>query len=188
VFIPSTTMLQPSHSDSTAQWIHTKLTNIQQQSPLFKLPSELRKHIYSHATSQSEAKRSEAKKPREFILLDRGYQLTHRYDLSFDYRDHRSFSIVSLNHTSDVKPSNALHGYVLAYLSGIQSSDLPGEVKLSSANRTKVGPVMYVSALQQVLAPLVTPQNRSTRCPKFIVALTIRGSFDSSTSLKTISR
>lgn len=52
----STTMLQSPHLDSTAQLMSTKHTDSQEQSPLYKLPPELRNRIYLYTTSHSEAK------------------------------------------------------------------------------------------------------------------------------------
>lgn len=99
--------MQEVHSDSTAQQTHTMQTDEQKHCLLFKLPPELRNRIYSHATSQSEAKQ----KPLDSELpLDNSNQLTYHDDPSENYGNHHSLPVVELSQISDVKPSNALLG------------------------------------------------------------------------------
>lgn len=101
-------MLQAFSSDSPAQQKPMMPKNDQTHCPLSKLPPELRKCIYSYATSQSEAK----KKPRveSELPLDNSNQLTYLEDPSSNHTDHQSLPVVNLNQISDVKPSNALLG------------------------------------------------------------------------------
>jgi hypothetical protein len=153
----------------------TRHTNSQEQSPLFKLPPELRNRIYLYTTSQSEAK-----KPLSCKLSDEGNHFTHYYDPSYDYKGHHSLPIVSLNHISDVKPSNALLGTCQRIYQEAKGMFVASQ-RAFWRNQAFVcelhdGRPDDVSALQEVLTHLHPGQIDAM--PKFIVAMTTGGCFD----------